>query len=406
MSQWVQAYSMSPDDFKTVVGTFRAVFPRVAVWEAYFGHDYLLIGAPQDLKVDYPMLRDQLNDARMRADLARMRIRNPATFLNKLVLTDKAVAGYTEGAQLNTDDNNRLEYSAPKALFQDRSILLLEKLYRFRTQPADNLRFLKGIENTALIEKDLSAMFQAKNLTVDGYTSYAKGAARDAIKKFEDALAISPNNYDATKLLAKLNFEITSQYKNARRLARATAAYEKSIEAIDNFMAGERDLLSDYFVLEVIYTKANLDLGVMALNANRLKQAAAALEKSVSGEVRFAEAHNNLGVVYAGLRKDDAAAKQYRFAIELNPLLVSARMNFGNLLLRQKKYQEAIASYHQVQELKPDFAITNYNLGMAYLMQNRWEKAEAQLMRALALKPDFAQAQQGLEAVRRKMRSQ
>ena len=31
----------------------------------------------------------------------------------------------------------------------------------------------------------------------------------------------------------------------------------------------------------------------MALNANRLKQAVAALENSVAGEVRFAEVHNN-----------------------------------------------------------------------------------------------------------------
>jgi tetratricopeptide (TPR) repeat protein len=136
-----------------------------------------------------------------------------------------------------------------------------------------------------------------------------------------------------------------------------------------------------------------------------LKQAAAALEKSVSGEVRFAEAHNNLGVVYARLGKDQTAAKHYQYAIELNPLLVSARLNFGKELLRQKKYKEAIASFHQAQKLKPDSAITNYNLGMAYFMQNQWEKAEAEWERALALKPDFPQARQGLKVVRQKMGS-
>jgi tetratricopeptide (TPR) repeat protein len=78
----------------------------------------------------------------------------------------------------------------------------------------------------------------------------------------------------------------------------------------------------------------------------------------------------------------------------------------GNTRLKQEKYPEAIASYHQVQELKPDFAITNYNLGMAYFMQNQWEKAESEWMRALELKPDLTQAQQGLKAVREKMRSQ
>jgi len=406
MCQWVHAYSMSSVDFKTIVATFRAVFPRVAVWEASFGGDYLLIGARQELKVDYPGLLDRLGDEGIRADLVKMRIQSPATFLDKLVMTDKAVVEYARDAPLHTDDNARLEYSAPKALVQARSTLLLKNLYRFRPGPAGLLSVLKGIENSAQLEKDLSYLVQAKKLILDGFIHYANGAARDAIKKFEEALAISPKNYDAAELLAKLNFEIAGQYKNSRRPDEAAAAYEKSIEAIDNFMAGEPDRLSDYFALEVIYARANLILGVMALNANRLKQAAAALEKSVAGQVRFAEAHNNLGVAYARLGKYDAAARHYHYAIELNPLLVSARMNYGNLLLRQKKYPEAIASFHRVQELKPDFAITNYNLGMAYFMQNQWEQAEAQWMRALELKPDFAQAQQGLAVVRQKMGSQ
>jgi len=138
-------------------------------------------------------------------------------------------------------------------------------------------------------------------------------------------------------------------------------------------------------------------------NANRLEQAVAALEKSVSGEVPFAEAHNSLGVACARLGRNDAAARNYRSAIELNTHLVSARMNFANLLLEQKKYQRAIAGYQQIQAMKPDFAITNYNLGMAYFQQEQLKNAEAEFEHALALKPDFDQARQGLKAVRKKM---
>jgi len=406
MCQWVQAYSMSSVDFKTIVHTFDTTFPHVTVWEASFGGDYVLIGAPQDLQVDYPGLLDQLGDGSIRADLAKSRMWDPAAFFNKLVITDQAVAEYTRGAHLNTDDHNRLAYSAPKSLLQARSPRLLKDLYHFRSPPADVLSTLKGVENVALIEKELSARFQAKELAVEEFTSYTPEAARDAVKKFEAALAINRGNYDITLLLAKLNFEIGNQYKNDRRLAQAAKAFEKCIEAIDDFLAVHRSSLSDHFDLEVIHARANLDLGVMALNANRLEEAARVLEKSVAGEVRFAEAHNNLGVVYARLHKDDAAARHYQYAIALNPLQVSARMNFGNLLLRQKKYKEAIAGYHRIQKLKPDFAITSYNLGMAYFMQNQWEKAEAEWAHALALKPDFDQVRQGLQVVRKKMRAQ
>jgi len=376
MCQWVQAYSMSSIDFKTIVHTFQAVFPHVTVWEASLGGDYLLIGSPQDLNIDYQMLLDHMRDESMRVDMGKMNISDPATFINKLVITDEEIPQYTKGSPLHTDDNARLEYSAPKALLQVRSTRLLEELYRYRPQPVDMLRSLGWVEIDTQIEKDLSAMFRAKKEVLDGFTSYVKGMAQDAIQKCEDALAISPRDYDAAYLLAKLNYDIGKRFKGAKRPKEATRAYEKSIRAIDNFIRDEDALLSDHFRLEVIYARTHLDLGVMAFNANRLKQAEAALKKSLSGEVSFAEAHNNLGVVYARFGKDDAAANYYQQAIELDPHLVSARMNLGNLRLKQAKYQEAIESYREVKKLRPDFAITNYNLGVAYFQQNQWAKAE------------------------------
>jgi tetratricopeptide (TPR) repeat protein len=406
MCQWVHAYSMSSIDFKTIVRTFQAVFPHVTVWEASFGGDYLLIGFPQDLNIDYEMFIDRLNDERLRSDLDRMNLRDVTAFLDKLVITEEAVAEYTKGAPLHTDDNALLEYSAPKALLLAQSTQLLEELYRLRSKPADMLNSLKWVENAALIEKDLSAMFEAKMDVLDGFISSGKGMVQDAIQKYEEALAKSPEDYNATHLLARLKYDIAKRFTDGRRLAKATGAYEKCIKAIDSFIAGKRVLLSDHFALEVIYARAHLDLGVMALNASRLEAAAAALQKSLSGTVRYAEAHNNLGIVYARLGKDDTAANHYQRATELNPRLVSAHMNLGNLRMQQAKYQEAIESYLQVQKLKPDFAITYYELGLAYFNQNQWTKAEKEWMRALELKPDFKQAQKALDDVRKKLKSQ
>jgi len=394
---------MSSVDFKAIVRTFRTVFPHVTVWEATLGDDYLLIGSAQDLSVDYQMLIDHMRDRRLKSDMRKMDIRGAAAFVNNLVMTEEAIAEFTRGAPLHTDDNARLEYSAPKALLQGRSKRLLEELYRYRSKPVDMLRSLKWVEIDARIEKDLSAMLRARKAVLDGFINYGKESAQETIKRFEDALAISPRDYEATGLLAQLYYDIGKNFKDARRPSEATRAYRKSIKAVDNFIAGDRVLLSEHFELEVIYARAHLDLGTIAFNANRLKPAIAAFQKAVSGEVRFAEAHNNLAVAYARLGQEDAALNQYQRAIEPDPLLLSARRNLGNLLLRQAKYPEAIASYHQIQKLKPDFAL--YNLGLAYFMQNRWAEAEAEWERVLALKPDSDQARQGLKAVRQKMGS-
>jgi spermidine synthase len=404
MCQWVHAYSMSSVDFKTIVRTFHTAFPHVMVWEASLGGDYLLIGSPEDLNIDYQMLLGRLDDESMRADLVKMNITDLASFLNRLVITKEAIAEYTKGASLHTDDNSLLEYSAPKALLEGRSTVLLDELYHCRSDPVSMLRSLLSVEITAEIQKDLLERFEARKEVLRGYIRYAKGAAQDAIKKFEDALVLSPDDYDATYLLAKLNYEIGNLSKNKKRPNEATKSYEKSIKAIDNFIKGDRALLSGHFDLEVLYAKANLDLGTTALKANRLEQAAEAFKKSTSGEVRYAGAHNNLGIVYERTGRYDAAVNQYQLAIELDPNLVSAHMNIGNTRIKQEKFKEAIESYHQIQKLRPDFALTNYNLGVAYFKQNQWAKAEKEWMRAMELNPDFSEAQKKLNDVREKIK--
>jgi spermidine synthase len=402
MCQWVHAYSMSSVDFKTIVRTFHAVFPHVTVWEADLGIDYLLIGSSEHLDVDYEMLRNRLTDERMSADMGKMDIRGPAAFMSKLIMTEEEISEYTKGVPLHTDANTLLAYSAPKALLKGRSTRLFEELYHHGSDPVRMLRSLQWFEIPRSVENDLLEKREAQKEVRGGYIRYAKEALQDAINSFENALAISPGDYDATYRLAKLNYDIGLHFRGAQRPVEATGAYEKSLKAIDGFTRGDRALLSDHFKLEVIYAKAHLDLGVMALKANRLKQAAEAFQKSLSGEVRYAEAHNNLGSVYGRMGEYDAAVNQFQLAIELNPKFVSARMNMGNALLRQEKYGEAVEIYLQAQKLRPDSALTHYNLGVAYFKQNQWDKAEKEWKRALALKPDYLEAQRSLNVVRNK----
>jgi len=407
MCQWVHAYSMSSVDFKTIVHTFQTVFPNVEVWEASFGNDYMMIGFPQAWNIDSRVLMDRLGDGRMKVHLERMHIRGPAAFINKLIIPREAIAEYAKRVPQHTDDNALLEYSAPRALLRGRSVGLIEELYRHRSEPADLLRSLKWVETDPKIKNDLFMMFQAKKEVLRGYIgSHVHGASKDAIKSFENALAINPGDYDGTFMLAKANYDIGSALEDKQGLTEATRAYEKSVEAIDNFTGGERGLLADHFTLDVIYSKANLRLGTLALKANRLKEAEEAFTKSLSGDVQYAEAHNNLGLVYERTGRYDEAVTQYQQAVDLDPGNVSAYMNLANTYLKLKKYPEAIESYLQVKTLRPNFALTHYNLGVAYFQQNQWARAEKEWERALELKPDFAQAQNTLKDVRNRMKSQ
>ena len=405
MCQWVQAYAMTSQDFKTIVATFQAVFPHVTLWEASLGGDYLLIGSPGKIRIDPRALTDRMKGQHLKADLGKMKASSPAALLSKLILTEAVIPAYVEGTPLHTDGNARLEYSAPRSLHQRRSPELLKALYAHRQNPAKVLQSGESIEIPPAMESEILQRVEARNDVLAGYISLTNGEVQAAIEHFEQAMAKNPEDDDVAYRLASLYQEIGDKFKQKKRSNEAALAYEKSIETVDKFTRGNRALLADHLKLEMIYAEANLDLGTLALKAERLKEAEEALTRSVSGGVRSAQGHNNLGVVYERGGRYGEAATQYQLAVELEPGNVAAHMNLGNAYLKLEKYPEAIESYLQVKELRPDFALTHYNLGAAYFQQHEWAKAEKEWERALALKPDFPQAQKSLENVRGKIKS-
>jgi len=402
MCQWVHAYSMFSEDFKTILRTFQSVFPHVTLWEAYFGDDYLIIGSGENFTIDTQMLSNRLGEETIRADLGKMHITDLPSMIGKILMTEESIAQYTEEAPLHTDDNALLEYSAPIALMEKRPGLVLEELYRYRTNPGRMLRSLGLAEISASVENDLLRMFQARAEVLDGRIMQKQGAVQDAIEKYESALSLRPRDYEATYLLAKLNCEMGDRLMKAQRPEEAVSACETSVGAIEDFIVGLGTDLSYYPDLEQVYAQAHVQLGIIALDANNLQEAAEAFRKSMSGELHLANAHKNLGIVYERLGQYEAAVSQYQQAVHLNPHFLSALMNLGNIYLQHEKYDEAMESYRQIQDLRPDLAITYYLMGIAHYQQEEWAKAERQWKRALELSPGLSEAQNALDLVRQK----
>lgn len=402
MCQWVHTYSMSPVDFKAIIHTFHTIFPHVTVWEASIANDYLLIGSMQDFNIDAGILLNRLSEAGLRTDLAKMDMRDLSSFINKLVITEDMIPKYTRDALLHTDDNALLEYSAPKALLENRPTQLaqlLDELYQYRLSPDDLLKLFHSTEITKTIKNELSKTLQARKIVLSGFINYYKGNNEGSIQMFKEALTINPGEYDANYMLVRLYYQSGKRLRESRQLNEAAAFYNRSIEVIDNFIKTNAASLSNHFELEVIYARAYQDLGAMAIESNRMKDATEALERSLSGGVHLPEAHANLGAVYGQMGKEEEAIAHLRHAIELDPYMAPAYINLGNILLKQGRSQEAIDVYLQAKKLRPNFALINYSLGRAYFMRAEWIKAEKELLEALKLNPNFTEAQQSLEIV-------
>jgi spermidine synthase len=113
--QWVQAYSLYPEDLRMVLATFVPQFPRVTLWHGD-APDLLLLAqtAPAPLGLD--RLRALWPNAALRADYEALGLRRPEGLLAFYLLDDADLRRLATGAQRNTDDRTLLEYRAPRAL--------------------------------------------------------------------------------------------------------------------------------------------------------------------------------------------------------------------------------------------------------------------------------------------------
>jgi thioredoxin-like negative regulator of GroEL len=81
-----------------------------------------------------------MSELAVRMDLARVDVRRPADVLPLFVLGPEQVRRFVDGAPRNTDDNARVEFSAPKALYQNTLDRNLELLHGFSGDPLDHVR--------------------------------------------------------------------------------------------------------------------------------------------------------------------------------------------------------------------------------------------------------------------------
>ncbi len=114
-SQWLQAYCLPSQDLRSVIAAFREAFPHTMV--ALAGRvDLVLLGSDEPIRMNLERIAMKMSEPGVRADLARARIRGPADILPLFVAGKEEVDRLVQGAPRNTDDNARVEFSAPKAI--------------------------------------------------------------------------------------------------------------------------------------------------------------------------------------------------------------------------------------------------------------------------------------------------
>ena len=188
-SQWIQLYGMRPEDLRSLVATFASVFPRVAVFWGIPGRDLVLLGSDVALDVDVERLELALSRATVAADLARIDIRGVEDLLAFYLTDDAGARAFAAGAPLNTDDNGRIEFRAPRSLHADTRSANVAALAPFAVDP------LAGAANL-----EPAAERRADRYVALGRAFYRREMYGRAVAALREAEALRPTETGALRL--------------------------------------------------------------------------------------------------------------------------------------------------------------------------------------------------------------
>ena len=260
--QWAHIYHMSTEDLKTIINTFRSVFPHTSIWFTILG-DIFMLGTSETLTIDYMELAKRYNVPNVREDMLRLDIREPLALLSCYLLDENAVELFASGSRINTDDRPILGFSAPRNIYITTANANHDLLSRFRTGEFPKMENFnqERVINRASFWYHLGAAYDFKGMpnrashyyekaiSVDAsfapaYVGLAislhkKNKTSDAIKNLEKAIALDPSEADAYYNLAQIYEDqgfwgkAASNYKSAIKLSPQPERYQ---ERLDNLL--------------------------------------------------------------------------------------------------------------------------------------------------------------------------
>jgi tetratricopeptide (TPR) repeat protein len=243
--QWVQAYSLSPRSFRSLLKTFSRAFPYSSIWEISTGGDYLLLGSLKELEIDIPRMEHRLAQPKIRADLARIGKENIYSILGIFVMDGIEANLYTQDASIHTDDNNLIEFRASQDLYRpNRTDKLLDELASHR-KPVIPLIDNWGKDKEKK-ENTLSRAYQGRLHITDGITAMLAGRGNLASKEFKKGLSFNPTDAEGGYALTDLALSWGEEHL-ARGMPDEAIALYKSILKLRPDLAEVYYLLADAF---------------------------------------------------------------------------------------------------------------------------------------------------------------
>lgn len=120
-AQWIQLYSLSPENVRTLLRTFADVFPHVYLYSAMTASDVVVLGAKEPLSLDLERIESLLERPAVREDLADPRVgaASAGALLSRFRMGPDAIEAFAGEGPLNRDARPIVGYRAARDLYRE-----------------------------------------------------------------------------------------------------------------------------------------------------------------------------------------------------------------------------------------------------------------------------------------------
>lgn len=352
--QWLQAYSLAPEDLRMVVATLAPHFPEVTLWHGA-GPDLLLLCRTNASALRFQRLRSLWQDHDLRSDFETLDAHDPEGILAYFLLDDGAVRKLAEYGALNTDDRTRLEYDAPRTMLkpelfdQNQELIagLRTSLLPSKLALGELPRALESAAETALDLKDavnarrfLDALESkpetANRYLLEGRFALLQGNLKAAQSNFEAALKDQPDSPQAMHWLA------TAQERDGKENS-ARLLVDRILKSHPRFLPALTD--------EMQFAANRKDFGIaMLAQLNRM----AAMENPPASE------YCRLGAIWIKMANFAEAEPVLLRGIAKDPYSYACHLELGELYREARQFSLAREHFEFVERFYPDYDATLY----------------------------------------------